>query len=148
MRRVRPGVVVALVALVTAGMWTASAGATGEDLPMARAVVVTAPFHETADTVRRNETLSDVLGRHGIQGATLYRLLQAAPDLKPRRVPVGQVFEFRYVGTGAEPARVRTRLSPEAVLWVRRDAGGVWHAAIERTEWHRENVPMRCTRTA
>jgi len=140
MRRVRPGVVVALVALVVAGVWTASAGATADELPMARAVVVTAPFHETADTVRRNETLAAVLGRHGIRGATLYRLLHAAPDLKPRRVPVGQVFEFRYVGTGTEPARVRTRLSPEQVLWVRRDAGGVWHQEIERIVWNPEPV--------
>ena len=44
------------------------------------------------------------------------------------------------VGTGAEPARVRTRLSPEAVLWVRRDAGGVWHQEIERIEWNPEPV--------
>ncbi len=140
MTRRAPGLLLALLTLVAAGVWTASAGATGDDLPMARALVVTAPFHETADTVRRNETLAVVLGRHGIRGATLYRLLSAAPDLKPRRVPVGQVFEFRYIGTGTEPARVRTRLSPERVLWVRRDAGGVWREEIERILWNPEPV--------
>jgi murein DD-endopeptidase MepM/ murein hydrolase activator NlpD len=142
MRRVRPAVVVAAVTLVVAGVWTASAGATGDDLPMARPVVVTAPFHETADTVRRNETLAVVLGRHGIGAAELYRLLQAAPALKPRRVPAGQVFEFRYLGAGAEPARIRTRVSPDEMLWVRRDADGAWHQELEPILWNPEPVRL------
>ena len=107
---------------------------------MAPAILVTAPFHETADTVRRNETLAVVLGRHGIRGPTLYRMLAAAPDHKPRRVPAGQVFEFRYDGTGTQPARVRTRLSPDTVLWLRRDVGGRWREEIERVLWTPEPI--------
>jgi murein DD-endopeptidase MepM/ murein hydrolase activator NlpD len=140
MSRRRSALLLAVVTLIAAGLWTASAGATREDLPMARALVVTAPFHETADTLRRNEALADLMGRHGIRGATLYRLVTAAPDLKPRRLPIGQVFEFRYIGTGTEPARVRTRLSPERVLWIKRNAGGVWHEETERILWNPEPV--------
>ena len=65
---------------------------------------------------------------------------QAAPALNPRRVPAGQVFEFRYVGAGSEPARLRTRLSPEAVLWLRRDAGGAWQQEIEHIQWQPQPV--------
>ena len=130
----------ALIVLAAAGAWTVSAGATADDLPMAPAIRVTAPFHETADTVRRNETLAVVLGRHDLRGPTLYRMLTAAPDLKPRRVPVGQVFEFRYSGTETEPARVRTRLSPDTVLTLWRDGGGRWREEIERVPWTPEPV--------
>ena len=129
----------ALLALSAAGLWTALRA--GENLPLGEPIVVTAPFREVADTLRRNETLSLLFGRHAIEGAELYALLSAAPSLKPRRAPAGQVFEFRYRGRDPQPVRVRTRLGAQEMLWLRRSSSGTWRGEVERINW--APVPVR-----
>jgi murein DD-endopeptidase MepM/ murein hydrolase activator NlpD len=141
----RPGLLVALLALAVAGLWTALAAATRDALPTAQPIVVTTPFHDVVDVVRRNETLSDVLGRHGIYGADLVRLLAAAPELKPRRIPAGQEVAFRYLDRDQQPARVRTRLSPDAMLWLFRAPHSTWREELERIVW--EPQPVRIVGT-
>lgn len=133
MFRRRPKATLALLALAAAGLWTALRA--GENLPLAVPIVVTAPFREAADTLRRNETLSHLFGRHAIEGAELYALLKAAPSLKPRRAPAGQVFEFRYRGREPRPVRARARLNAKEMLWLRRSPGGTWRGEIERIDW-------------
>jgi len=133
MVRRRPKATLALLALSAAGLWTALRA--GENLPIAEPVVVTAPFRDVADTLRRRETLSHLFGRHGIEGAELYAVLAAAPSLQPRRVRAGQVFEFRYRGGESLPARVRARLGAEALLWLRRAPEGAWRGEVERIDW-------------
>jgi murein DD-endopeptidase MepM/ murein hydrolase activator NlpD len=135
----RPRVTIALLALAVAGVWTALRAATDE-LPMAAPLVVAAPFRETSDVLRRGETLSELLARNGVAGRELIALLAAAPSLKPRRMHAGQVFEFRYYAASTVPARVRARLNPGEQLWLRRSAGDVWSAEIERIAWSPEPV--------
>ncbi len=144
MFRRRPKVTVALLALAVAGVWTALRAAT-DDLPMAAPLMVTAPFRETSDTLRRNETLSHLFGRHGVDGPELLAVLAAAPSLKPRQVRAGQVFEFRYYAGDLVADRVRARLNPNEQLWLRRSAEGTWSGDIERITW--SPAPVRIVGT-
>ncbi len=134
MFRQRPKVTAAVLALAVVGVWTALRASTDE-LPMAAPLVVTAPFRETSDVLRRNETLSDLFVRHAVDGRQLYALLAAAPALQPRRMRAGQVFEFRYRAHEPVPERVRTRLSADRMLWIRRSADGTWRSEIESVTW-------------
>lgn len=133
MLRHRPRLTLALLALSAAGLWTALRA--GESLPVGEGIVVTAPFRDVADTLRWNETPSELFGRHAIEGVELYALLRAAPSLNPRRLPTGQVFEFRHLGLDPEPVRVRARLSAEEEVWLRRSAEGAWRGEVERITW-------------
>ncbi len=139
----RPKLMVALLALLAAGLWTALRA--GENLPVGDPIVVEAPFRDVADTLRRNETLSHLFGRHAIEGAELYAVLGAAPSLNPRRLPAGQVFEFRYQGLDPEPVRVRARLSAEEQVWLRRSSEGAWRGEVERITW--SPTPVRVVGT-
>ncbi|HLB38355.1 MAG TPA: M23 family metallopeptidase [Gemmatimonadales bacterium] len=133
MLRRRPKVTLALLALLVAGLWTVLRA--GESLPLAAPIVVEAPFRDLADTLRRNETLSHLFGRHAIEGPELLAVLSAAPSIKPRRTPAGQVFEFRYHGRERRPARVRVRVSADELLWLRRSPDGAWRGEVERINW-------------
>lgn len=145
MFRRRPRVTAALLTLAAAGVWTALRAAPGDVLPLAAPLVVTAPFRDAAATLRRNETLSQLFSRYGVEGSQLYALLAAAPSLNPRRVRAGLVFEFRYHADDAVPERVRVRLGAEQMLWLRRAADGAWRGEIERINW--SPVPARIVDT-
>lgn len=140
----RPWLTVALLALAVAGVWTALRAATDE-LPMAAPIVVAAPFRESTDVLRRNETLSQLFARNGVDGRELLALLAAAPSLKPRQARAGQVFEFRYYAASTVPDRVRVRVNPEEQLWLRRSAGHAWSGEIERITWY--PAPVRIVGT-
>ncbi len=142
-RRPKLGAAPLVTALVVTGVWTALRAATRVSLPVARPVLVTAPFHEDADTLRRNQTLSDLLGRHQIAGGELVALLAAAPHINPRRLRAGQVFEFRYDAADPRPERVRARLSGDELLWLHRGTDGNWRGHVERVEW--APMPVRIT---
>lgn len=130
----RPRLGAGLLALAVVSLWTALRAAT-RGLPVARPVVVMSPFREDADTLRKNETLSDLLGRHQLAGAEMVALLNAAPWMNPRRLRAGQVFEFRDDAGDARPERVRARLSSDGLLWLRRTPDGQWRGEVERIEW-------------
>lgn len=120
--------------------WTAARAWSRTQLPMAAPLVVTAAYVDRADTMRRDETLTHVFGRQGIAGPELLAVLRAATGLNPRRVVAGQVFEFRYAVGDPAPVRVRTRLSDERVLWLRRGADGAWRGDLERVVWTPERM--------
>lgn len=125
----------AAVGLLGLGTWWAARGWSTAGLPVAVPLVVSASYYDRVDTLRRNETLSHLFARHGVEGRELAALLAAAPGLNPRRLPAGQVFELRYAWGDALPWRVRTRLRDEAVLWVYREAGGGWRGEREAIVW-------------
>ncbi len=135
MIRRRPKLALVLATLVAAGLWTAVRASPDTHLPIAAAIVATAPARFVTDTLRRGETLSELFARHGIGGSDLSALLAAAPALAPRRVRAGQVFEFRYRVAVPRPERVRTRLDADRVLWLRRSAAAPWRGEIERIQW-------------
>lgn len=129
------------------GRWIVAAGAAAlaailavvswPDPPLLRAepLLVTTAHEDQTDTLRRNETLSELFARHNIAGNELYELLEAAEGLNPRRVPAGQVFEFRYAVTAPKPDRVVVRVGDERVLTLRRDSASGWHGSSETIHW-------------
>jgi murein DD-endopeptidase MepM/ murein hydrolase activator NlpD len=124
-----------MVALAGAALLFAAARSR-DDTPAASPLTVSDVYREVADTLRRDETLSHVFGRHGIEGSELVSVLAAADGLNPRRLPAGQVFEFRYASSAALPERVRTRLTDDRILWLRRDAAlASWRAEWEAVVW-------------
>jgi murein DD-endopeptidase MepM/ murein hydrolase activator NlpD len=120
-----------VLAALAAAVWGA-AGA--ERLPTLPPIVVTRSFVEHADTVRRNETLSELFARQGIRGTDLLAVLGALDGLNPRRVPEGRVVEFTTAVGGTSPERVRVRLDPGAFLVAERDVEG-WRGSREEITW-------------
>ncbi len=135
MRRRALPVAIAALAFVVALLWTAGEAWSGRRLPVAAPLVVTQAFEVRADTLRRNETLSHLFARHDIEGPELLSLLDAADGINPRRVPAGQVFEFRYAVYEARPNRVMIRLGDERVLTLRRDTGRTWRGESDAIVW-------------
>ncbi|GBD33519.1 MAG: hypothetical protein KatS3mg081_0654 [Gemmatimonadales bacterium] len=130
----------AAAGLLLAGTWWAARGWSSARLPVAAPLVVTASYYEHADTLRRNETLSHLFARHGIAGGQLLSLLEAAEGLRPRRVPAGQVFEFRYAAGERLPRRVKTRLGDDAILKIYREDDGSWRGERAAITWRPEKV--------
>jgi murein DD-endopeptidase MepM/ murein hydrolase activator NlpD len=103
-------------------------------LPVALPVVVDRAFVEVADTVRPNETLSEVFARQRIAGAELLAVLAALPDVDPRRVRADKVFEFRVPVGEDRPERVRVRVNDSTFLLAERGPDG-WASAREVVAW-------------
>lgn len=131
----RTGIVLALA--VGAVAWVARA-AWRPDLPMALPIVVSSAFEEVVDTLAPRETLSDLLGRHGLTPGDVEAILHAAPRLDPRRLPDGLMVALR-IPLGARPDRLAMRLNWDERLHLRRDTTG-WRAEVETIEWRAEPV--------
>ena len=107
----------------------------GDDLPVAPAITVTSAYVERADTLRSNETLSHLFGRHNIAGQDLVNLLDAAEPIDPRRVRAGQVFQFRYAVNTEAPAQVSVRLGDDRILKLSRDSVSGWRGDAQEIYW-------------
>jgi murein DD-endopeptidase MepM/ murein hydrolase activator NlpD len=100
--------------------------------------VVTAQMKETADTLDRGETLSDLFARNGITNLDLSHL-DSSIALDPRRVRAGMVFSFRRPDTAAAPTEVSVRTTPERLVRFRR-AGEQWSAEVEPITWKSQTM--------
>jgi len=109
-------------------------GARSERLPVAAAIVVSRSFVEHADTVRRNETLSELFARRGIGGGELFGVLGALEGVDPRRVQAGDVFEFTTPVGESRPEKVRVRVSLDAFAVAERGPEG-WRGSREEVAW-------------
>jgi murein DD-endopeptidase MepM/ murein hydrolase activator NlpD len=109
-------------------------------------VVVTAAYQEYADTLRRDETLGDLLQRAGITGRVYGALLTAAHVLDARRLRPGLVFSFRRPLTDSVADRVGVRTGPEQRIWLTR-AGGAWTEQVEAIAWTTTRVRITGTIT-
>jgi murein DD-endopeptidase MepM/ murein hydrolase activator NlpD len=97
-------------------------------------IAVPPPYVEWADTLRRHETLSDVLTQAGIAGADQAALLAAATALDARRLRAGTVLQFRRLRS--DPAADRLTLRPSLerrVSLARRDSA--WIESVETIPW-------------
>jgi murein DD-endopeptidase MepM/ murein hydrolase activator NlpD len=107
------------------------------ELPIAKAIEVMADMStEVIDTLRRGETLSELLARQGILDLDLARL-DPAIALDPRRLRAGLVFAFRRPGPGSLPTRITVRATPEQRVVFQR-ASGRWGTAVEAIHWRVE----------
>jgi murein DD-endopeptidase MepM/ murein hydrolase activator NlpD len=117
-------------------LFTASVASSSHRLPVAPPIIVTNAYVQVADTVRRNETLSHLFGRHNIYGAELATVLGEADGLNPRRIRSGQVFDFRYLYGADKPDRVTFRLGDERTVRLARDTWGDWNGWSDEILWH------------
>lgn len=132
--RARSFIVAGLVAAAIAGGAARAAWVNSRPL-VAPPIVVTSAYEEFTDSLRRRETLSNVLARAGIVGRDYGELLAAAKVLKPRRLRAGQAFHFRRVRHQPVPDRVMLRADPEHRVWLERSADGSWTERAEQIPW-------------
>ena len=103
---------------------------------MARPIVVVGDLStEVLDTLRRGETLSELLARQGVLDLDVSRL--DAPLLDPRRLRAGLVFSFRRPAAESLPDRISVRASPEQRVVFRRAMNG-WGSAVDSIQWRAE----------
>jgi murein DD-endopeptidase MepM/ murein hydrolase activator NlpD len=106
------------------------------ELPVAPPIVVVADQSTTVvDTLRRGETLSELLARQGVLDLDIYSLDLAALD--PRRLRAGLVFSFRRPAAESLPDRISVRASPEQRVVFRRASQG-WESAVDSIQWRSE----------
>jgi murein DD-endopeptidase MepM/ murein hydrolase activator NlpD len=107
--------------------------------PAARVDTTPAPstFIETFDTLRRGETLSDLLARHSV--VIDFARLDPSLALNPRRVRPGVIFSFRKEQGDSIPSQVRVRASPERRVTFRRIAQG-WDAVAQPVRWQSQET--------
>ena len=126
-------VVVSAAAVAMAGVRRPSATA---ELPMAQPIVVVGDMStEVLDTLRRGETLSELLARQGVLDFDVSRLDVASLD--PRRLRAGLVFSFRRPAADSLPDRISVRASPEQRVVFRRAMKG-WESAVDSIQWRSE----------
>ncbi len=107
------------------------------ELPVAKVIEVMAdPSTEVLDTLRRGETLSELLARQGILDLDLTRL-DPAIALDPRRLRAGLIFSFRRAAPDSPATRIAVRASPEQRVIFRR-ATDRWDTAVESITWRSE----------
>jgi murein DD-endopeptidase MepM/ murein hydrolase activator NlpD len=102
---------------------------------VAAPIVVTSAYEEFTDTLRRRETLSNVLSRAGIVGRDYASLLQATRALKPRTLHAGQKFHFRRVRHQRVPDRVMVRTTAASRVWLERQPDARWTEREEAIPW-------------
>lgn len=107
------------------------------DLAVAEPIEVMADLStEVLDTLRRGETLSELLARQGILDLDLGRL-DPAVALDPRRLRSGLVFAFRRPAPDSLPTRITVRATPEQRVVFQR-ATDRWDTAVESIDWRGE----------
>jgi murein DD-endopeptidase MepM/ murein hydrolase activator NlpD len=94
-------------------------------------------FTETFDTLRRGETLSDLLARHSV--VIDFARLDPSLSLNPRRVRPGLIFSFRQERGDSSPTQVRVRPSPEQRVTFSRIAQG-WDAVAQPVRWQTQET--------
>jgi murein DD-endopeptidase MepM/ murein hydrolase activator NlpD len=106
-------------------------------LPVADAIEVVADMStEVLDTLRRGETLSELLARQGVLDLDLARLDPVAV-LDPRRLRSGLVFAFRRPAPESLPSRITVRPTPEQRVVFQR-ASDRWDTVVESIQWRAE----------
>jgi murein DD-endopeptidase MepM/ murein hydrolase activator NlpD len=136
----RTGLAAGSVLVVMA--WSVASARSARRLPVAEPIVVTRAFLDRADTLRRNQTLSELFARHNIVGQELVDVLEAAPGLRPRRLRAGQIFLLRYPLDDSKPDRITMRPDYDRVLRLERDSADRWSGEWEAVAWtvHLERV--------
>ena len=116
--------------------WAAHEAWSGRRPLTAAPLVVTSAYDDFADTLRRNETLSDVLARAGIAGREYSAFLDAATGIDARRLRPGLVFRFRRVKGDSVTRRVLLRTAPDRRVRVSRLGGDSgWVQRVEIIPW-------------
>ncbi len=125
--------------IVLAGAWASLADAwPWRRVLVAPPIVVSEAWLESADTLRRGETVSDLLARQGIFGIDLQQIAQRS-RFDPRRARTGMVFNFRRPRQDSLPSAFTVRTGAEERLQFLRAEGG-WTTVVQPIAWHPEVV--------
>jgi murein DD-endopeptidase MepM/ murein hydrolase activator NlpD len=142
MRLVRLGVALAVFSaaavFATTGWWPWRRFPEPAAPPLVERPVVIEPAAETLDTLRRGETISHLLARHGVMDLDLSGL-DPALEFDPRRLRSGLVFSFRKSGADTLPTHISVRTGPEQRVVFQRVAGR-WDTVVEPIAWKAEDV--------
>ena len=103
-------------------------------------IVVAESFVETVDTLRRGETLSDLLARHDVQGIPIPGMPREL-SFDPRKLRAGLVFHFRRETADSTPSRIVVRTGPDHRLQFVRQASG-WTAEQITIPWQSQPVRL------
>jgi murein DD-endopeptidase MepM/ murein hydrolase activator NlpD len=101
-------------------------------------VVAGPPLVTVADTLRRGETLGEVLARHEVTGVDWAAVEQAASSFDPARLRAGVALLFTRRGD-EPPSTVDARVSRDAHLVLTRLADH-WTASVEPIPWRVESL--------
>jgi len=126
------GILVAAAGLALTGRWPWAR------LIVAQPIVVKMAFHETSDTLRSGETLSDLFGRQGLPGADLVAMFERV-GLDPRKLPIGLVVLFRRDAGQDQPNSISLRTGDAERLAAHRGADA-WTAERRLVAWRSEVV--------
>jgi len=106
---------------------------------VAAPIVVDNAWTENADTLRRGETISELLARQGVVGLNLQDVVERS-SFDPRRARTGMVFSFRRPRLDSFPVAFSVRTGAEQRLqFLRADSGG-WTTEIQPIAWRPEVV--------
>ncbi len=130
--------VVPLLIVLAAGAFALKGAWPWHRLEVAAPIEVTQAWMESADTLHRGETLSDLFARHGVSPVAI-SALTTAKLLDPRRIRPGLVFNFRQSMADSEPSRVRFRADADTRVFLQRVDDG-WDAQSEAIPWSPEVV--------
>jgi murein DD-endopeptidase MepM/ murein hydrolase activator NlpD len=131
----RRGHVMAAVALAAVALSWAGRDALPLRRPLvAEPIIVSTAYEEWADTLRRRESLSSLLGDAGLVGADQTALLATARAVNARKLHPGQVVHFRKVRGQPAPYRVMLRPVSTRRVWLERGASG-WVQTVEEIPW-------------
>ncbi|MEO7984968.1 MAG: M23 family metallopeptidase [Gemmatimonadales bacterium] len=126
--------VAAVVAAIALGAGRAGSAEVMQPAAVSRPAIV---MNETPDTLRRGETVSDLLARHDIR--LDFGALGTTLPFNPRRLPSGLVFSFGQTLADSSPSRITVRSTPEQRVIFRR-LGNNWSTAVETIPWTPEPV--------
>ncbi|NOT07750.1 MAG: M23 family metallopeptidase [Gemmatimonadales bacterium] len=101
-------------------------------------VALIRPLQESADTLRRGETLGDLFDRRGLPSFDLVALLERT-GLDPRRLRAGLVVHFKQEAGDSVPSMLSVRTGPEERLAARR-LDDAWRAERQPVAWTKEIV--------
>ncbi len=130
----------ALLVMVGAALAARATGHLGGLKTAPPVVVSAAPLISVVDTLRRGETISQVLERHDVTGVDWSAVTQAARNFDPGRLKAGLALLFQH-RAGAAPHRVTARVSPRQRLILTRVAER-WVASVEQIPWQVETVTV------
>jgi murein DD-endopeptidase MepM/ murein hydrolase activator NlpD len=129
------------LAIVLLGAWASLTGAwPWTRVLVAPPIVVNNAWAESADTLRRGETISELLARQGIVGLNLQEIA-ARSSFDPRRARTGLVFSFRRPRLDSLPSDFTVRTGAEQRLQFSRADSG-WTTAVQPIEWRTEVVQV------
>jgi murein DD-endopeptidase MepM/ murein hydrolase activator NlpD len=133
--------IVAALAVAAGTLWAVRGGWPWHRLMRAEPIRVTSAYREFADTLGARETLSDVLSRAGVSGASYTAFLASAGALDVRRLRPGLVFHFRETMADSLVQAMMVRVGPDRRLWYQRGDSG-WTERVETIPWEPQRLRL------